>query len=95
MKSVFKALGDPTRRQILELLKSGDLTAGAIAEHFTMTKPSISYHLDLLQRADMVLRERKGQYIVYSLNTSVLDELVAWLMALQAHENENDNDDND
>lgn len=94
MKSVFKALGDPTRRQILELLKADDLTAGAIAEHFTMSKPSVSYHLDILQQADMVLRQRKGQYIVYSLNTSVLDELVAWLIALQENEND-DNDDND
>lgn len=94
MKSVFKALGDPTRRQILELLKTDDLTAGAIAEQFAMSKPSVSYHLDILQQADMVVRERAGQHIWYSLNTSVLDELVGWLIALQNHEN-HDNDEND
>ncbi|MDN4592890.1 autorepressor SdpR family transcription factor [Polycladomyces subterraneus] len=80
MNETFKALADPTRRQILRLLREGDLTAGEIAEHFNMTKPSISHHLNLLKQARLVLSERKGQYIVYSLNTTVVQEVLRWLM---------------
>ena len=67
----FKALGDPTRRHILELLRTKDLTAGEIAEHFDMTKPSLSHHLNTLKTAGLVEAERDGQNIIYSLNTSV------------------------
>lgn len=80
MNALFKALNDPTRRQILDLLKQGDLTAGDIAGQFEMTKPSISHHLDLLRQAGLVDSTRKGQFITYTLNTTVLDELLAWLM---------------
>ncbi|MGF1533408.1 MAG: autorepressor SdpR family transcription factor [Bernardetiaceae bacterium] len=83
MKSIFKALDDPTRRHILDLLKDEDLTAGQIAAHFQMSKPSISYHLDLLRQADLVVSEKKGQYIYYSLHTSVLEEVIRWLIHLQ------------
>lgn len=74
----FKALADPTRRRILELLRSGDLSAGELAEHFDMTKPSISHHLNTLKAAGFVDAERDGQSIVYSLNTSVLQDLMSW-----------------
>ena len=80
MNKTFKALNDPTRRRILELLRDQDLSAGAIAEHFSMTKPSISHHLDLLKQADLVGSRREGQYIVYSINATVIDDIVGWLM---------------
>lgn len=74
----FKALADPTRRHILELLRTKDLTAGEIAEHFDMTKPSLSHHLSTLKTAGLVDAERDGQSIIYSLNTSVLQDLMSW-----------------
>ncbi len=83
MKKVFKAVDDPTRREILELLKVKDRTAGEIAEAFSISKPSISYHLDLLKQADLVSSEKKGQFVYYSLNTSVLDEVIGWLLSLK------------
>ncbi len=75
----FKALADPTRRHILELLRGEDLTAGEIAEHFDMTKPSLSHHLGILKTAGMIDAERDGQNVIYSLNTSVLQDLMSWL----------------
>lgn len=83
MNNLFKALNDPTRRQILDLLREGDLNAGDIAERFDMTKPSISHHLDLLRQAGLVESVKQGQFINYSLNTTVLDDLLAWLMSFQ------------
>lgn len=77
----FKALADPTRRHILELLRTKDLTAGEIAEHFDMTKPSLSHHLNTLKTAGLVDAERDGQNIIYSLNTSVLQGLMSWFYA--------------
>lgn len=74
----FKALADPTRRHILELLRTKDLTASEIAEHFDMTKPSLSHHLNTLKTAGLVDAERDGQNIIYSLNTSVLQGLMSW-----------------
>lgn len=74
----FKALADPTRRRILELLRGGDLTAGELADQFDMTKPSISHHLNSLKAAGLVDAERDGQSIVYSLNTSVLQDIMSW-----------------
>ena len=82
MDKLFKALNDPTRRRILELLQKKDLTAGEIADAFETSKPTISHHLDLLRQADLILSEKDGQFITYSLNTTVLDECLAWLMAL-------------
>lgn len=77
--SVFKALGDPTRRKILELLsKEGDMTAGQIAAHFSITAPSVSHHLSTLKASGLVLDTRRGQTIVYSLNTTVFQEMLAW-----------------
>lgn len=79
MNSVFKALNDPTRRDILELLKDGDLTAGEISDRFGFSKPTISHHLDLLRQAELVLSRKEGQFIYYSLNTTVIDEILSWL----------------
>lgn len=76
----FKALSDPTRRKILDLLKEKDLAAGEIAEHFQMTKPSISNHLNVLKQAALVMDERRGQHIYYSLNTTVFVEVLKWMM---------------
>jgi ArsR family transcriptional regulator len=80
MNLLFKALGDPTRRQIIELLRKRDMTAGEIADYFSISKPSISHHLDLLRQANVVLSIKEGQYITYSLNTTVFDEMVKWVM---------------
>ena len=80
MNILFKALGDPTRRQIIELLRKKDMTAGEIADQFNMSKPSISHHLDLLKQADVVQAVKQGQFITYSLNTTVFDEMVKWIM---------------
>lgn len=76
----FKALSDPTRRKILDLLKQRDMTAGEIAEHFTMSKPSISNHLNILKQAELVKDERIGQHIVYSLNTTVFQDVMKWIL---------------
>jgi ArsR family transcriptional regulator len=83
MNILFRALNDPTRRQILEILREGDLTAGEIADQFDMTKPSISHHLDLLKQAELVSADKRGQFIYYSLNTTVLDELLSWIFTLK------------
>ncbi|RKY99020.1 MAG: transcriptional regulator [Candidatus Hydrothermota bacterium] len=82
MQKVWKALSDPTRRKILQLLKERDMSAGEIAEHFDVSKPTLSHHLEILRNADLVVSHRKGQKIIYSLNTTVLDEVVAYLMEL-------------
>lgn len=86
----FRALADLTRRRILELLRSADLTAGELADHFDMTKPSISHHLNTLKAAGLVDAEREGQSIVYSLNTSVLQDLMSWFYTFT---NRSDSDD--
>ena len=83
MNHLFKALNDETRRQILELLKKKDMSAGDIADQFNMSKPSISHHLELLKHADLITSEKKGQFIIYSLNTTILDDLLSWLMKLK------------
>jgi ArsR family transcriptional regulator len=80
MNSVFKALNDPTRREILRLLQEKDMTAGEIAEQFNISFPSISHHLDLLKQAKLVASEKEGQFVYYSLNTTVVDEIVKWFM---------------
>lgn len=82
MNTVFRALDDPTRRKILELLRAKDLTAGEIADQFDVSKPTISHHLDLLRQAELILAEKRGQFIIYSINTSVLDDCIAWLIQL-------------
>lgn len=79
MDIVFKALNDATRREILELLRERDRTAGEIAEGYNISRPSISHHLDLLKRAGLVTSEKEGQYIFYSLNVNGLDEVLQWM----------------
>jgi ArsR family transcriptional regulator len=80
LNQLFKALNDPTRRQILELLGKADMSAGDIADRFNISKPSISHHLDLLRQAGLVESVKKGQFIYYSINTTVFDELVKWML---------------
>lgn len=80
MNSFFKALNDSTRREILELLKQSDMTAGEIADKFQISKPSISHHLDLLKQADLVTSRKEGQFVTYSINLTVFDDLVKWFM---------------
>lgn len=82
MNESFKALADPTRRQIIRLLREKDRTAGEIAEYFQMSKPSISHHLSALKHAGLVQDERKGQFILYSLDTTVLEEVLGWFLEL-------------
>ncbi len=77
---LFKALNDPTRRDILEMLKEKDMTAGDIADQFNISKPSISHHLDLLKQANLVVPQKEGQFIYYSINTTVMDEMLKWLL---------------
>ncbi|NEM98183.1 autorepressor SdpR family transcription factor [Pontibacter burrus] len=83
MNKVFKALNDNTRREILNLLKQKDMTAGEIAEAFNITKPSISHHLDILHQAELVTSEKQGQFVIYSLNTTVLDDILSWMITLK------------
>lgn len=80
MNTIFKALNDPTRREILQLLQERDMTAGEIVERFKISGPSISHHLDLLKQAKLVIAEKEGQYIYYSLNTTVVDEIMKWFL---------------
>ena len=86
MNILFKALNDKTRREILELLRTGDMTAGEIADKFSISKPSISHHLDLLRQAGLVHSVKEGQFINYSLNTTVMDELIKWILGLKTKE---------
>jgi DNA-binding transcriptional ArsR family regulator len=79
----FKALSDPVRRDILELLKQGPMSAGDIGSHFDMTGATISYHLKILKQADLVFESRDKNYIYYQLNTSVLEEIMLWMSGLK------------
>ena len=84
----FRALADPTRRRILELLRDGDLTAGELSEHFDISKPSLSHHLATLKSAGLVSDERRGQNIVYSLNTTVMQDLIGWFLGFSQNSEE-------
>lgn len=79
----FKALSDPVRREILELLKKETLSAGEIGSHFDMTSATISYHLSILKKAELITETRQKNYIYYSLNTSVVEEVMLWLSTLK------------
>lgn len=83
MNEVFKALNDPARREILKMLRCGDMTAGDIAARFDMTAPSISHHLDKLKRAGLVTTLKKGQFVLYSINTTIIDDLLQYLLAFK------------
>lgn len=78
----FRALADPTRREILDLLGRGEMTAGALAEKFDMSKPSMSHHFAVLKDADLISSRREGQQIWYALNTTVVQDVMAWAMQL-------------
>src|SRR5437773_8757178 len=82
VQEVFKAISDPSRRRILKLLQEGSKSAGQLAEEFTMTKGSLSHHFNVLKAADLVRCERRGQQLVYSLNTSVLEDTGSLLFDL-------------
>lgn len=88
IRKSFKALSDPTRQEILRLLRDGPLPAGEITAHFKSTGATISHHLSILQDAGLVLDERRGKYIYYELNTSVVDELLGWLTGLKGGKND-------
>ena len=80
--SVFKALADPTRRRILQLLEGREMTAGELAEQFDISAPSMSHHFSVLKQADLIASRRSGQQIYYSLNTTVFQEVLAAVMEL-------------
>ena len=84
MNALFKALIDPIRRDILDLLKDKDMSAGDIAEHFNIGKPTISHHLDLLRQAGLVTSAKQGQFIIYSISTTVLDEMLQWIYQIKS-----------
>ena len=83
MNAIFKALNDATRREILELLKKKELSAGEIADHFNISKPSISHHLDILKQADLITFEKKGQFIIYSINTTIMEDVLQWILTFK------------
>lgn len=83
LQDTLKALADPIRREILNLLKSGRMSAGEIVEHFPVTGASISRHLSVLKDADLIRDSREGKFIFYELNTSVLEEIMLWITDLK------------
>ena len=83
MNDIFKALNDATRREILELLKEKDLSAGEIADAFNISKPSISHHLDILKRADLITSEKNGQFIIYTINTTIMEDVLQWILTFK------------
>ena len=83
LQNTLKALADPIRREILNLLKDGRLSAGEIGEHFPVTAASISRHLSVLKEADLIRDTREGKYIYYELNASVLEEIMLWISDLK------------
>ena len=83
MQNTMKALSDPTRREILNMLKRGTMSAGDIADHFDVSGASISRHLSVLKDADLIRDRRDGKFIYYELNTSVLEEIMLWITDLK------------
>ncbi|GJI99492.1 transcriptional repressor SdpR [Duganella rhizosphaerae] len=84
--NAFKAIADPARREILRLLRPGEMTAGDLAAHFDMSKPTMSHHFAVLADADLITRRREGQTIWYGLNTTVLQDVLSWMMDLAGAE---------
>lgn len=85
--NAFKAIADPARREILRLLRQGEMTAGDLAERFDMSKPTMSHHFAVLKEADLITRRRDGQTIWYGLNTTVLEDVLAWMLDLTTTDN--------
>ena len=92
LQNTLKALADPIRREILNLLKNGPLSAGEIVDHFSVTGASISRHLSVLKEADLIRDRREGKFIYYELNATVLEEIMLWITDLKG---ESDHDGND
>ena len=86
MQNTLKALSDPIRREILNLLKQGRMSAGDIVDHFEVTGASISRHLSVLKEADLIRDRREGKFIYYELNASVLEEIMLWIVELKGEE---------
>lgn len=84
----FKALSDPVRRDILTMLKNGRMSAGEIGSHFDMTGATVSYHLNILKKADLVFEEKEKNFVYYSLNTSIVEEVMVWLSGLRGNNDE-------
>lgn len=84
----FKALSDPVRRDILTMLKKGRMSAGEIGSNFAMTGATVSYHLNILKKADLVFEEKEKNFVYYSLNTSIVEEVMVWLSGLRGDDNE-------
>ena len=84
----FKALSDPVRRDILTMLKNGRMSAGEIGSHFDMTGATVSYHLNILKKADLVFEEKEKNFVYYSLNTSIVEEVMVWLAGLRGDNDE-------
>lgn len=87
LQQTLRALADPIRREILNLLKNGRMSAGDITDHFTVTAASISRHLSVLKEADLIRDTREGKYIYYELNASVLEEIMLWISDLKGESN--------
>lgn len=92
IQDTLKALADPIRREILNLLKNGRLSAGEICEHFSVTGASISRHLSVLKEADLIRDKREGKFIYYELNASVLEEIMLWITDLKGASDNEGND---
>ena len=88
MNDIFKALNDPARREILKMLQKKDMTAGDIAAEFEMTAPSISHHLDKLKRAGLVSTVKQGQFVLYSINTTIIDDLLQYILTFKKQKDE-------
>lgn len=88
LQSTLRALADPVRREILNLLKAGPLSAGELGAHFDISAAAVSKHLNVLKEADLVRDERQGKYIIYRLNASVLEEILLWLKDLKGEKND-------
>lgn len=86
LQATLRALADPTRREILSLLRGGSKSAGEIGEHFSITAAAISRHLSVLKEADLVRDQREGKFIIYTLNTSVLEDIMLWVNELKGDE---------
>ena len=91
LQNTLKALSDPIRRDILNLLKKGKMSAGDIADHFPVTDASISRHLSVLKAADLIRDTREGKYIIYELNASVLEEIMLWITDLKGETDDAEN----
>ncbi len=92
LQNTLKALSDPTRRKILEMLKKQPLSAGEIGKHFDMTGATLSHHLSILKKAGLVQDEKKGTYIYYEINTSVMEDLLAWVVSFREDKDEQEKD---